>query len=486
MPPGAVPGSICSDHDEYHDIVAKTLTSLDVPQVAQDFGDSHSVAHYCQTRSKTRPTDQDEFYATDWRSPIPADTHRDSIHFRVAPSCCTSSQICVSDQDECDVTAMKFPIPADTHSIPSHGTATGRKGETGCGARSSRDGLTADLECDGTHYNFPVTLESGEAIEDMTKDDVEHLVVMLREVVDVLYRRQEGELILVVDTMIDRLINGVTGKYIRRKTRHPPNSRILVQEPSTTISRRTTATAIREAWKHSSTAHHLGTRHPTATEACTGPKCGHVPSPPKGTVTLLATMAPLSTLGRMRSRTTTLTWLEGAACASSARCTLYHSPARHNAHSARTTARTCSGAKDAATSRALSATTPRSTAGVLAARALTRTDSLHPPCTQSDPAWCTGGGDGSGRWVGRMGTHIQTEWMVLCGGVDLSAFTEGLGANFEPSSSSSHAHWTHRATVRNFKSSCCLRVDTSDTLHNSCVTFPCPESVLANSEQSCH
>ena len=223
MPPGAVPGSICSDHDEYHDIVAKTLISLDVPQVAQDFGDSHSVAHYCQTRSKTRPTDQDEFHATDWRSPIPADTHRDSIHFRVAPSCCTSSQICVSDQDECDVTAMKFPIPADTHSIPSHGTATGRKGETGCGARSSRDGLTADLECDGTHYNFPVTLESGEAIEDMTKDDVEHLVVMLREVVDVLYRRQKGELILVVDTMIDRLINGVTGKYIRRKTRHPPN-----------------------------------------------------------------------------------------------------------------------------------------------------------------------------------------------------------------------------------------------------------------------
>ena len=106
-----------------------------------------------------------------------------------------SSQVCVSDQDECDVTAMSFPIPAETHSIPSHGIATGRKGETGCGVRSSRDGLTADIVCDGTHCNFPVTLESGEAIEDVTKDEVEHLMVMLREVVDVLYRRQEGELL---------------------------------------------------------------------------------------------------------------------------------------------------------------------------------------------------------------------------------------------------------------------------------------------------
>ena len=67
----------------------------------------------------------------------------------------------------------------DTHSIPSHGIETGRKGETGCGARSSRD-----PECVGTHYNFPETLESGKAIEDLTKDEVEQLVVMLREVVD--------------------------------------------------------------------------------------------------------------------------------------------------------------------------------------------------------------------------------------------------------------------------------------------------------------
>ena len=78
------------------------------------------------------------------------------------------------------------------------------------GPCSSRDGLTADLECDGTHYNFPVTHESGEAIEDLTKDEVEQLVVILREVVDVLYRRQEGELYLMVDMMIDRLISGDT------------------------------------------------------------------------------------------------------------------------------------------------------------------------------------------------------------------------------------------------------------------------------------
>ena len=57
-----------------------------------------------------------------------------------------------------------------------------------CGARSSRDGLTADIECDGTEHNFPVTNESGEAIEDLTKDEVEHLLILLREVVDVLYR----------------------------------------------------------------------------------------------------------------------------------------------------------------------------------------------------------------------------------------------------------------------------------------------------------
>ena len=42
-----------------------------------------------------------------------------------------------------------------------------------------------------------------------------------------------------------------------------------------------------------------------------------------------------------------------------------------------------------------------------------------------------------------MGARLPTEWVVLCGGVDLRAFKDGLGANFE--------------------------------LHNSCVTalFPC-------------
>ena len=72
-----------------------------------------------------------------------------------------------------------------------------------------------------------------------------------------------------------------------------------------------------------------------------------------------------------------------------------------------------------------------------------------------------------------MGTHVPTEWMVLCGGVDLRAFTEGLGANFDASSFL-------------LQSSSCLRVDSSDTLHNSCVTVPFPGRVLANLEQSCH
>ena len=40
-------------------------------------------------------------------------------------------------------------------------------------------------------------------------------------------------------------------------------------------------------------------------------KCGHVPFPPQGTVTLLASKAPSETLGRLRSRTTTQILLEG-------------------------------------------------------------------------------------------------------------------------------------------------------------------------------
>ena len=42
-----------------------------------------------------------------------------------------------------------------------------------------------------------------------------------------------------------------------------------------------------------------------------------------------------------------------------------------------------------------------------------------------------GAGGGWGEWA----PTSLTEWMVFCGGVDLRAFTKGLGANFEPSSS---------------------------------------------------
>ena len=41
------------------------------------------------------------------------------------------------------------------------------------------------------------------------------------------------------------------------------------------------------------------------------------------------------------------------------------------------------------------------------------------------------GGDGARRWAGRKGARLPTEWVVLCGGVDLTAFSEGLGANCE-------------------------------------------------------
>ena len=57
------------------------------------------------------------------------------------------------------------------------------------------------------------------------------------------------------------------------------------------------------------------------------------------------------------------------------------------------------------------------------------------------------GGDGAGRWAGRVGARLPTEWVVLCGGLDLRAFTEELGANFE--------------------------------LHNSCVTAPFPVSLAS-------
>ena len=64
-------------------------------------------------------------------------------------------------------------------------------------------------------------------------------------------------------------------------------------------------------------------------------------------------------------------------------------------------------------------------------------------------------GDGVGRWAGRMGARLPTEWVVLCGGVDLRAFTEGLGANFEQ--------------------------------RNSCVTAPFPVSLACHLRASlCH
>ena len=78
--------------------------------------------------------------------------------------------------------------------------------------RSSRDSVIAVIECDGTHFNDSVTLGTWDVIEetDLTKDEVEQLVVKLGEVVDVLNRREAGELSPMAGTMIERLFSGLT------------------------------------------------------------------------------------------------------------------------------------------------------------------------------------------------------------------------------------------------------------------------------------
>ena len=116
---------------------------------------------------------------------------------------------------------MKFSIPAGAHSVPLHGIDTGREVQTGCGARSSRDRFTAGLEWHGTHNDNSATRERGEAVEetDLTKEEVEQLLIKRGEVVDVLYRREEGEPIPMVGTMLERLLSGFT-REIASDARH--------------------------------------------------------------------------------------------------------------------------------------------------------------------------------------------------------------------------------------------------------------------------
>ena len=66
-----------------------------------------------------------------------------------------------------------------------------------------------------------MTLERGEVVEetDLTKDEVEQLVVKLGEVIDVLHRREEGELIAMVGAMVERLLSGDT-REIASDVRH--------------------------------------------------------------------------------------------------------------------------------------------------------------------------------------------------------------------------------------------------------------------------
>ena len=64
------------------------------------------------------------------------------------------------------------------------------------------------------------------------------------------------------------------------------------------------------------------------------------------------------------------------------------------------------------------------------------------PAPSPIPLGALRGGYGVGRSAGRMGARLPTEWVVLCGGVDLEAVTEGLqmdGARLCWSE-----FWTHR------------------------------------------
>ena len=84
------------------------------------------------------------------------------------------------------------------------------------------------------------------------------------------------------------------------------------------------------------------------------------------------------------------------------------------------------------------------------------------PAPSPIPRGALRGGDGAGRWAGRMGARLPTEWVVLCGGVDLRAVTEGL--QMDGAQSCLSEFWTHRelsrvrlcsrTLVRNLKSSC--------------------------------
>ena len=125
-----------------------------------------------------------------------------------------------------------------------------------------------------------MTHESGVAIEDLTKDEVEHVVILLREVVDVLCRRQEGELYLMVDMMIDLLISGDTEEIAS-------DARLAISQIHEFGLQENPALRHRGGRQRQRSGGH-GSSHPRHTI----PVCGRVPSPPIGTVTLLATMAP--------------------------------------------------------------------------------------------------------------------------------------------------------------------------------------------------
>ena len=87
-------------------------------------------------------SNQDECHATAVKCPIPAGAPFVSLPHSVAPPCYTGSRLCVSDQDVCHATVMMVSIPRGCFFFALYGVELGREIEIGCGACSSRDGMT--------------------------------------------------------------------------------------------------------------------------------------------------------------------------------------------------------------------------------------------------------------------------------------------------------------------------------------------------------
>ena len=290
-----------------------------------------------------------------------------------------------------------------------------------CEARSSRDGFTADLECDGTHYNFPMTHESGEAVEDLTKDEVEHLVTLLRDVVDVLCR-QEVELYLMLDMMIDQLISGDTEEIAS-------DARLAISQ-------------IHEFWCRRTQHYDI------AVDDSDSDQGGAWKVPVHGTPSRYATACCNRSVHWPRVRPHSLPADRHSDPSCDYGALMYPGEDEESDHDSYLAGRSglclvceenlvyaltlscptqCSLCEDCGMymlwcEGCRHFTCRRGRRVVLWQPGLSRrlTASTH-PVPSPIPLGALGGGDGGGRWVGRRGTHIPAEWMVLCRGVYLRA-----------------------------------------------------------------